>query len=237
MSKRVISNPLALAVLSCLWERPMYPYEMTTNLRERGKEDSIKLNFGSLYAVIKSLEKHQLIEASHTEREGNRPERIVYAITDAGRVESREWLSELLAQPVKEYPAFETGLSLMPMLPPADAIGLLQERLDRLGVELAARADQRATALMQSLPELFLIEFDYRVAIMTAERDFVASSVERFANGSFGGMQIWTRLHELLGEGRTAADIQAEFGAEIFGDPEFGSPGLRTHKEDADPAP
>ena len=78
MSKRPVANPLALAVLSCLWERPMYPYEMTTNLRERGKEDSIRLNFGSLYAVIKSLEKHGLIVATHTEREGNRPERIVY---------------------------------------------------------------------------------------------------------------------------------------------------------------
>ena len=45
MSKRPVSNPLALAVLACLWERPMYPYEMTTTLRERGKEDSIRLNF------------------------------------------------------------------------------------------------------------------------------------------------------------------------------------------------
>jgi DNA-binding PadR family transcriptional regulator len=88
MSKRPVANPLALAVLSCLWERPMYPYEMTTSLRERGKEDSIRLNFGSLYAVIKSLEKHGLIEATHTEREGNRPERIVYDITEAGRTEA-----------------------------------------------------------------------------------------------------------------------------------------------------
>lgn len=44
------SNPLALAVLSCVGERPMYPYEITTTLRGRGKEGSIRLNFGSLYA-------------------------------------------------------------------------------------------------------------------------------------------------------------------------------------------
>src|SRR4249919_2641848 len=104
MTKRPVSNPLALAVLSCLWERPMYPYEMTTTLRERGKEDSIRLNFGSLYAVIKSLEKHGLIEAARTEREGNHPERIVYDITDAGKTEAIDWLRELIAQPIKEYP-------------------------------------------------------------------------------------------------------------------------------------
>ncbi|MFF2772837.1 PadR family transcriptional regulator, partial [Streptomyces bacillaris] len=62
MAKRAVSNPLALAVLACLWEKPMYPYEMTTTMRERGKEDSIRLNFGSLYAVIKSLEKHGFIQ-------------------------------------------------------------------------------------------------------------------------------------------------------------------------------
>ena len=77
MSKRAIANPLALAVLACLWEKPMYPYEMTTTMRERGKEDSIRLNFGSLYAVIKSLVKHGFIEVAQTEREGNRPERVV----------------------------------------------------------------------------------------------------------------------------------------------------------------
>ncbi len=43
-----ISNPLALAVLACLHERPMHPYEMASTMRERGKEQSIKLNYGGL---------------------------------------------------------------------------------------------------------------------------------------------------------------------------------------------
>ena len=61
MSRRRVSNPLALAVLSCLNERPMHPYEISTTLRNRGKEQSIKLNYGSLYAVVESLQKHGLI--------------------------------------------------------------------------------------------------------------------------------------------------------------------------------
>src|ERR1700712_5896177 len=137
MTKRAVSNPLALAVLACLWERPMYPYEMTTTMRERGKEDSIRLNFGSLYSVIKSLEKHGFIRVAQTEREGNRPERVVYAITDAGRQEADSWLRELIDAPVKEYPAIETGLSLMPMLAPGVVVDLLQSRLERLDAEIA----------------------------------------------------------------------------------------------------
>ena len=36
----------------------MHPYEMSTTLRERHKEESIKLNYGSLYSVVSSLEKY-----------------------------------------------------------------------------------------------------------------------------------------------------------------------------------
>src|SRR3954451_11565474 len=161
MSRRKVSNPLALAVLACLWERPMYPYEITSALRHRGKEESIRLNFGSLYAVIKSMEKHGFIAVTHTEREGNRPERSVYAITEAGRRESDEWLRELLSTPIKEYPDFEAGLSLLPLLPPDAVLGLLVERLDRLDATLRDLAAKKTHPDAARLPELFMIELDY----------------------------------------------------------------------------
>ena len=56
MTRRRVNNPLALAVLACLGERPMHPYEISSTLRQRGKEESIKLNFGSLYSVVAALE-------------------------------------------------------------------------------------------------------------------------------------------------------------------------------------
>src|SRR5699024_10625982 len=52
MSRRRPNNPLALAVLTMLYEHPMHPYEMSRTLRERGKEASIRLNHGSLYSVV-----------------------------------------------------------------------------------------------------------------------------------------------------------------------------------------
>ena len=58
-SKRMIANPLALAVLACLFERPMHPYEMATTMRERHKDESIKLNYGSLYTAIEGLQRHK----------------------------------------------------------------------------------------------------------------------------------------------------------------------------------
>jgi DNA-binding PadR family transcriptional regulator len=210
MSKRPVSNPLALAVLACLWERPMYPYEMTTTLRERGKEDSIRLNFGSLYAVIKSLEKHGLIVEERTEREGNRPERIVYSITDAGRIEAHDWLRELIGTPTKEYPAFETGLSLLPLLTPDEVVELLRERVVRLDGELEQRSAMAEQAASADLPELFLVEFHYRVAMIRAEREFVAGLLERLDAGELVGLGAWRALHELVERGATAEEIQQQ---------------------------
>ncbi len=54
------ANALYLAVLTLLFEKPMHPYEMSTTLRQRSKEESIRLNYGSLYAVVESLRKKGL---------------------------------------------------------------------------------------------------------------------------------------------------------------------------------
>ncbi|WP_422934771.1 PadR family transcriptional regulator [Sinomonas sp. P47F7] len=214
MPKRPVSNPLALAVLSCVWERPMYPYEITTTLRERGKQDSIRLNFGSLYAVIRSLESHGFIRAARTEREGNRPERIVYEITPAGMTEALDWLRDLLARPVKEYPDFEAGLSLLPMLTPDEARSCLEQRLERLDGEIRARKELEDTSA-NGLPELFLIESSYRLAIQKAERAFVAELLERIDRKTFGGLDLWEGLHAALAAGTSRDEIAAQLAARL----------------------
>ena len=82
MARRNRSNPLALAVLICLCERPMHPYEVATTLRQRQKHESVRLNYGSLYAVVASLEKRGLIAPRGRERSGRLPERTVYCLTE-----------------------------------------------------------------------------------------------------------------------------------------------------------
>lgn len=206
--RRPVSNPLALAVLACLWERPMYPYEITTTLKERGKEDSIRLNFGSLYAVIKSLEKHGFIEAARTERAGNRPERVVYEITESGRVEARDWMRELIGRPAKEYPAFEAGLSMIGLLPPDEVASLLRERISALDEELGRRTRMEEEAARLGLPELFVIESEYRKAMTEAERTFAARLLERIESERLGGFRHWAEMHELIQAGVPVIEAQ-----------------------------
>ena len=215
MVRRPVSNPLALAVLACLWEKPMYPYEITTTLRRRGKDDSIRLNFGSLYSVIKSLEKHGLIAEQRAEREGNRPERTVYEITDDGRTEAHEWLREIVAVPEREYPALEAGLSLVALLEPAEAADLLRARTATLQTTIATRRAVLERTRRAGLPEVFAVEADYHLALLQAEHDWVEHLVTRLDAGTVGGQHMWTRMHELLATGRSADEIQDQLFDEL----------------------
>lgn len=191
MSERGRSNPLALAVLSCLHERPMHPYEVAQTLRVREKHESIKLNYGSLYSVIGSLEKRGLIEAQETVREGRRPERTVYAITSGGERELVDWLSELIARPTKEYLRFEAALSLLGALPPDDVLALLRERVDRLDHELLRQKATREHTATLGLPRLLDLEGEYVAALLQTERDFVDALVKDIESGSLDGIEQW----------------------------------------------
>ncbi|HET8582122.1 MAG TPA: PadR family transcriptional regulator [Jatrophihabitans sp.] len=210
MARRRVNNPLALAVLACLQERPMHPYEISSTLRQRGKEASIKLNYGSLYSVVEALARHGLITARETSREGRRPERTVYEITEAGTAEFEDWLSELLSTPVREFSSLEAGLSLMPGLPPDDVVMLLNRRAYALGAELGATDAMQAQAADEGIPELFLVEGRFRSATLRAELDFVTDLTKRIQDGSYPGVKLWRRIHELRADGVSFEEIAAD---------------------------
>jgi DNA-binding PadR family transcriptional regulator len=194
-TRRKVGNLLALAVLALAAERPMHPYEMARLLKERGKDQSIEIKWGSLYTVVGNLERHGLIEATETVREGRRPERTVYRITDAGRAEMQDWLRELIGTPEKEYPRFEAALSLLPGLSPDEVEKLLARRLASLEAELA-RQEQLLSEWGRRLPRLFLIESDYAVAMRRAEARWIRSLLGELRDGSFPGLDVWRKFAE-----------------------------------------
>jgi len=194
-AKRKVSNPLALAVLVLLYERPMHPYEMAVTLRERRKEESIKLRYGSLYTVIELLLKGGFILEKKTTREGNRPERTVYEIARAGETEMRDWMREILSTPVKEYPQFEAGLSLLPALPPDEATDVLETRAEFLKKDVERIKLDLKQARAMALPALFSIESEYRLALLETELGYVEKLIERVRKDGCGFLQQWKQWH------------------------------------------
>jgi DNA-binding PadR family transcriptional regulator len=210
MARRRFTNLLALAVLSSLNERPMHPYEISQTLRQRGKDQSIKLNYGALYSVVESLTRAGLIEPQETVREGRRPERTGYAITDAGREEHDQWLSELVSTPVREYHSLETALALILGLGPDDAIRLLGERVVNLKAELG-RTDGLLKATQEmGLAEIFVIEEQFRRAMLAAELAYVEQLLVALEGNALTGVSGWRKVHQLLAKGMTFEEIMRD---------------------------
>ncbi len=206
---RPFSNPLALAVLVLLYERPMHPYEMATTLRERRKEDSIKLNYGSLYTVIEQLLREKCIAVREVVKEGRRPEKTVYELTAAGETELTDWMRELVRSPVKEYPQFEAALSLLPALPPEEVAALLGIRLGLIEKALA-RFDEGARICREmKLPRLFSLESEYARALLEAEYKYCKDLLADIKRDAGGLASMWTAGRKAILKGRAAAGRQA----------------------------
>jgi DNA-binding PadR family transcriptional regulator len=192
--RRKVGNLLALSLLTLLTERPMYPYEMASLLRERGKDNAIKVNWGSFYTVVQNLEKYGFIEAVEVVREGRQPERTTYQITDAGRAELMDWLRELLSVPEREHNSFEAALGESAVLPPDELIDLLQQRLAALE-QANGLIQAELAALVTQVPRLFLIESEYYLAQRRAEEEWVRGLLKEFTGGTFPGLEAWRRFH------------------------------------------
>lgn len=212
--RRKVGNLLGLAVLSTVVERPMHPYEIASTLRERGKETDMDVKVGSLYTVVRNLEKYGYLEVADTGRSGARPERTVYRITAAGRDELVDWARELVAEPQPEQPRFKAGLSVLAVLTPDEAATLLEQRLAALQ---EANAALRGTlgAVAGQVPRLFLLESGYELAARDAECAWIRGLLAEFAAGTFPDLAMWRAYHEsgrILGtdqEGRATDDGMA----------------------------
>ncbi|KZM33837.1 PadR family transcriptional regulator [Oerskovia enterophila] len=190
------ANALALAVLAQLAERPMHPYEIARTLKDRRKDESVRLNYGSLYSVITALVRDGLIEPAGTEQDGNRPQRTVYRLTGAGRTEVDDWMRALLGAPVKEYPQFMAALSFLPLLAPDDVADLLRTRLVALRVKVRRIEDdledlEHTDGARGETSELAVAGSRYELAILRAELAYADVLVRRIADGTLGGIEAW----------------------------------------------
>jgi DNA-binding PadR family transcriptional regulator len=186
-------------VLSLLLERPMHPYEMRGLMLERGHDDVIKLKGGSLYDTVERLQRLEFIEPVQTTREGRRPERTVYSITDSGREELKVWLRELLSEPAQEYPQFAAGLAFMAGLEGKEEVEQLLRRRAILLESRIAAADTvlRHAREADAVPRLFLIEGEYGQAMRRAELDWLREVVRDLEAGRlWPDAETWNRLWE-----------------------------------------
>ncbi|WP_194837899.1 PadR family transcriptional regulator [Nocardia sp. XZ_19_369] len=193
--KRKVNNLLALAVLSVMIDRPKHRYEIAQTLRDRGKDQDMDIKWGSLYTVVQNLAKVGFLEIVGSERDGARPERVIYRITDAGRAELTDWTRELLAEPEPEQNRFVAGLSVLAVLPPDEVVELLGRRIEALDQLFDSGRRELDQAMAGKLPRLFVIESEYGLAMLKAEAAWARSLRDELVDGTFPEVDWWRQVH------------------------------------------
>src|SRR6266700_3639182 len=95
VSGRGHRSPLGAVVLWLLYQQPLHVYRMQKLIEAQRKDRVVNVRArASLYQTIDRLVRLGLVEVSDTARAEGYPERIIYAITDAGREAAREWPRE-----------------------------------------------------------------------------------------------------------------------------------------------
>ena len=174
-------GPLAVAVLGLLLERPRHPYDIAYTMQSRHMHEHIKLSMGTLYHVVEQLQRLGWISPTETAREGRRPERTIYEVTPEGHRHLLDRVRQLVAEPTREYSAFEAGLAFLHQLPRDEAVSLLRRRAAALReqIELWDYALERLRA--GGLGRLALIEAELVQDTRQFQRDWalrVADDIE-----------------------------------------------------------
>ncbi len=176
-------TPLAMAVLELLHERRMHPYEMTQLMRDRRVDYRVKLRPGSLYHAVERLEAHGLIEVVDTQRQGRRPERTVYGLTELGRDRFVEQARDMLATPAQEYLQYPVALSAATELDRADALEQLKTRVINLKARIAADQVVIDHVLDTQLPTMYWIDHAYLHHQRRCELDWTERLIEDLESG------------------------------------------------------
>src|SRR6201996_3895896 len=169
-------TPLAIAVLSLLAREDMHPYQMRHVIRVREIDRVMKVTHGTLYSTVERLAQSGLIRPLETSREGRRPERTVYEITGPGRDQLLDALRTELMRITPYYPRLATGLTFASLLAPQEVGELLERRYVEVDGQVTAFQAMLDAAIKQRsrpIERISLIEGEYMLALMRAERDWL----------------------------------------------------------------
>jgi DNA-binding PadR family transcriptional regulator len=162
-------SPAAVLVLGLLHEGPQHPYELYRTLRARGESRLARLSAGSLYRGMERLESDGFVEVVGTDRDGRRPERTTYRLTDAGRSAFVGQVAHLLHDETPALPEIDVALAVVHRLPADDARRALTAWRDRIAADLDLMRDVRRCLDARHLPRRFQLDVEHDVVVAAAE--------------------------------------------------------------------
>jgi DNA-binding PadR family transcriptional regulator len=129
----VIVGPTRLLVLGVVRESgPVHGYDVRRTLLARGATSWANIAPGSIYNALKTLVREGFLESVGTDRQGARPERTSFRLTQAGEEEYARLLRQNLREARLPNHPLLAGLAFLPDLPPAELAETLRARAANL---------------------------------------------------------------------------------------------------------
>ena len=171
-------TPLGIIVLGLLAEGDMHPYEMIRLLRARREDRLVTITNGTVYHTVARLERAALLAEVGVDRDGNRPERTTYTVTDAGTAAATEWVRRGLSR-IDRPGEFRVALAEAHNLPRHEVADLLRARRARLAGSLDAHDTGYALAIEKGIPLQYLIELDRERALLACDLAWLDTLLHR----------------------------------------------------------
>ncbi len=164
---------VTLLLLGLLRRASMHGYQLVEFI-ERYLSTCTDLKKPTAYLALERLSRQGWVE-EHEVREGKRPPRRVYTITEEGEAEFRRLLAlNLSAYTPSKFPQ-DIGLAFADALPPDQVVELLKQRREALEAELgAARKVPEHPGTLQILVEHSIIHLE-------SELGWLDTVIERFS--------------------------------------------------------
>lgn len=177
-------TPLGVMVLALLEEGDMHPYEMMRLLRQRRDDRLTSITNGTLYHTVSRLERCGLLAEVGVDREGNRPERTTYTVTDAGREAVPEWVRRELGR-IDRPAEFRIAVSEAHNLPRDEVIDLLRRRRAAITGEHLLHREGLQSSRERGVSEQYLLEIEREERLLETELRWLDDLIQRLDAASF----------------------------------------------------
>jgi DNA-binding PadR family transcriptional regulator len=171
---------------------PVNGYQIRRELVSWGVEDWANIKPGSIYNGLTTLaQRGELVR--HDLRDGTR-DVAVYELSDRGREEFERLIEAALTEVRPTAPlAFQTALSMLPLLTRGGATRLLRQRLENLDRAAAEAAEKPVDS--EHVPPHVVAVMEYWESIGKVEREWLLRLLFRIGDGelNFRGEEMgWT---------------------------------------------
>lgn len=174
-----------LGVLRIL--QPTHGYQVRAELLSWGVDEWARINPGSIYNALRTLERHQLVRVVDASQDGNRPARTTYELTRDGESEFFGLLRGALWSLDEHDPStIQAGLSFVNWLTRYEVVEAMTARIALLDARLAEIGHHRRHLTeARNLPFQAVEGSEVHEAHLRGERAWAEAFAERVRSGRY----------------------------------------------------